>query len=74
MAFTGSTGSRPPYFEMCLAESLIPSTVELGGKSPNSIYFPDIFDYEDEYLNKCVEACCWRSLTKVRCVPVHRVC
>lgn len=33
---------------------MIPSTVELGGKSPN-IYFSDIFDYEDEYLDKCIE-------------------
>lgn len=38
----------------CAADNLIPSTVELGGKSPN-IYFPDVFDHEDEYLNKCIE-------------------
>lgn len=53
IAFTGSTpvGS---HILKCAAESIIPSTVELGGKSPN-IYFSDIMDYEDEYLSKCVE-------------------
>lgn len=53
IAFTGSTpvGSK---IMQCAAENIIPSTVELGGKSPN-IYFEDIFNYEDEYLSKCVE-------------------
>lgn len=53
LAFTGST-EVGHHILKCAAESLIPSTVELGGKSPN-IYFPDIFDHEDEYLDKCVE-------------------
>lgn len=53
IAFTGSTpvGS---HIMKCAAENIIPSTVELGGKSPN-VYFEDIADYEDEYLSKCVE-------------------
>jgi aldehyde dehydrogenase len=53
IAFTGSTpvGS---HIMKCAAENIIPSTVELGGKSPN-VYFEDIFDYEDAYLSKCVE-------------------
>jgi len=53
IAFTGSTpvGS---HILRCAAENIIPSTVELGGKSPN-IYFPDIFDQEDEYVDKCIE-------------------
>ncbi len=53
IAFTGSTpvGS---HILKCAAENIIPSTVELGGKSPN-IYFEDIADYEDEFLSKCVE-------------------
>jgi aldehyde dehydrogenase len=53
IAFTGST----PVGQIVLknaAENLIPSTVELGGKSPN-IYFEDIVNYEEEYLSKCVE-------------------
>lgn len=53
IAFTGSTpvGS---HILKCAAENIIPSTVELGGKSPN-IFFPDIMDHEDAYLSKCIE-------------------
>lgn len=53
LAFTGST-EVGQHILKCAADNLIPSTVELGGKSPN-IYFPDIFNHEDEYLDKCVE-------------------
>ncbi|MEJ2763418.1 aldehyde dehydrogenase family protein [Photobacterium sp. MCCC 1A19761] len=53
LAFTGST-EVGNHILKCAAENLIPSTVELGGKSPN-IYFADIFDHEDAYLDKCVE-------------------
>lgn len=53
IAFTGSTpiGS---HILKCAAENIIPSTVELGGKSPN-IYFEDVMNQEDEYLSKAVE-------------------
>lgn len=53
IAFTGSTpvGS---HILKCAAENIIPSTVELGGKSPN-IYFEDVLSQEDEYISKCVE-------------------
>lgn len=53
IAFTGSTpvGS---HILKCAAENIIPSTVELGGKSPN-IYFADVLNYEDAYLSKCIE-------------------
>ncbi|MEY4768482.1 MAG: hypothetical protein RL637_1121, partial [Pseudomonadota bacterium] len=53
IAFTGSTpiGS---HILKCAAENIIPSTVELGGKSPN-IYFADILEQEDAFLNKCIE-------------------
>jgi aldehyde dehydrogenase len=53
IAFTGSTpvGS---HILKCAAENIIPSTVELGGKSPN-IFFADILDHEDEFLSKCIE-------------------
>ncbi|GIU37897.1 aldehyde dehydrogenase [Shewanella colwelliana] len=53
LAFTGST-QIGHHILKCAAESLIPSTVELGGKSPN-IYFADVMDHEDEYLDKAVE-------------------
>ena len=53
IAFTGSTpvGS---HILKCAAENIIPSTVELGGKSPN-IYFEDILNHEDAFIDKCVE-------------------
>ena len=53
IAFTGST----PVGQMILrnaADLLIPSSVELGGKSPN-ILFEDVMLQEDDYLSKCVE-------------------
>ncbi|CAG8998736.1 MAG: Long-chain-aldehyde dehydrogenase [Candidatus Celerinatantimonas neptuna] len=53
IAFTGSTPVGQ-HILRCAAENIIPSTVELGGKSPN-IYFEDIMNHEDDYLNKCVE-------------------
>ena len=53
IAFTGSTPVGSLILK-CAAENIIPSTVELGGKSPN-LYFPDVLDHEDEYLSKCLE-------------------
>jgi len=53
LAFTGSTPVGQ-HILRCAADSLIPSTVELGGKSPN-IYFSDVMHQEDDYLSKCVE-------------------
>jgi len=53
IAFTGSTPTGSHILK-CAAENIIPSTVELGGKSPN-IYFADVFDHEDAYLDKCIE-------------------
>ncbi|BDH45854.1 aldehyde dehydrogenase [Salmonella enterica subsp. enterica serovar Choleraesuis] len=53
IAFTGSTpiGRR---ILACAAENIIPSTVELGGKSPN-IYFADVMDGDPEFIDKAVE-------------------
>lgn len=53
IAFTGSTPVGSEILKHAAA-NIIPSTVELGGKSPN-IYFEDIMQFEDEYLSKCVE-------------------
>jgi aldehyde dehydrogenase len=36
------------------AENIIPSTVELGGKSPN-IFFADVMDEDDDFLDKAIE-------------------
>lgn len=53
LAFTGSSPVGKHILK-CAAESLIPSTVELGGKSPN-IFFEDVMDQEDAYIDKCLE-------------------
>ncbi|MCW7552394.1 aldehyde dehydrogenase [Endozoicomonas gorgoniicola] len=53
IAFTGSTAVGSHILK-CAAENIIPSTVELGGKSPN-LYFEDVLQQEDEYLSKCIE-------------------
>lgn len=53
IAFTGSTpvGKR---ILRAAADNLIPSTVELGGKSPN-IFFADVLDQDDAFLDKALE-------------------
>lgn len=53
IAFTGSTPVGSNILK-CAAENIIPSTVELGGKSPN-IYFEDIMQHEDDFISECVE-------------------
>ena len=53
LAFTGSSPVGKHILN-CAADSLIPSTVELGGKSPN-IFFADIMDQEDAFIDKCLE-------------------
>lgn len=53
LAFTGST-EIGQHIMRCGAESLIPVTLELGGKSPN-VYFADVMDQTDEFFDKCLE-------------------
>ena len=53
IAFTGSTVVGQKILKNA-ASSLIPSSLELGGKSPN-IYFEDVMNHEDDYLSKCIE-------------------
>ena len=53
IAFTGSTPVGGHVLK-CAAENIIPSTVELGGKSPN-IYFADIMNAEPEFIDKAAE-------------------
>ena len=53
IAFTGST-STGRVIAQAAANSLIPATLELGGKSPN-IFFEDVMDKDDAYLDKAVE-------------------
>jgi acyl-CoA reductase-like NAD-dependent aldehyde dehydrogenase len=53
IAFTGSTPVGR-HIMKCAADNIIPSTVELGGKSPN-IYFSDIMQAEKSFISKAVE-------------------
>lgn len=53
IAFTGST-EVGKIIHGAVSDKIIPVTLELGGKSP-SIFFPDIMDKDDDFLEKCVE-------------------
>ena len=53
IAFTGSTAVGR-LIAQTAANSLIPATLELGGKSPN-IFFEDIADADDDFFDKAVE-------------------
>lgn len=53
LAFTGSTATGRTIAHAA-AESLIPVTMELGGKSPN-IIFSSVMDHDDAFLDKAVE-------------------
>jgi aldehyde dehydrogenase len=53
VSFTGETVTGRLIMQYA-AQNLIPSTVELGGKSPN-IFFADVMDHDDEYLDKAIE-------------------
>jgi aldehyde dehydrogenase len=53
VAFTGETATGRKIMDYA-AGNLIPSTTELGGKSPN-IFFEDVFAADDEFLDKAIE-------------------
>ncbi|MBL7868596.1 MAG: aldehyde dehydrogenase [Flavobacterium lindanitolerans] len=53
VAFTGSTTSGRLIMQYA-AENIIPSTMELGGKSPN-IFFKSVADADDEFFDKAIE-------------------
>ena len=53
IAFTGETVTGRLIMQYA-AQNIIPSTVELGGKSPN-IFFEDVMAADDEFLDKAVE-------------------
>ena len=53
IAFTGST-STGRVIAQAAANSLIPATLELGGKAPN-IFFADVMDKDDSFLDKAIE-------------------
>jgi aldehyde dehydrogenase len=53
VAFTGETTTGRLIMQYA-SENLIPVTLELGGKSPN-IFFADVLDREDSFLEKALE-------------------
>ena len=53
VSFTGETVTGRLIMQYA-AQNLIPSTVELGGKSPN-VFFSDVMAHDDEFLDKAVE-------------------
>jgi aldehyde dehydrogenase len=53
IAFTGETTTGKQIMQYA-AENIIPMTLELGGKSPN-IFFADVMDQDDEFLDKALE-------------------
>ncbi len=53
VAFTGETTTGRLIMQYA-SENIIPVTLELGGKSPN-IFFADVMDEDDEFLDKAIE-------------------
>jgi aldehyde dehydrogenase len=53
VAFTGETATGRLIMQYA-AQNLIPSTTELGGKSPN-IFFADVMAHDDAFLDKAIE-------------------
>src|SRR5215468_10356447 len=53
IAFTGETTTGRLIMQYA-TENIIPVTLELGGKSPN-IFFADVMDKDDDFLDKCLE-------------------
>ena len=53
IAFTGETTTGRLIMQYA-AQNLIPSTTELGGKSPN-VFFADVMDFDDSFLDKAIE-------------------
>ncbi|ARK30640.1 aldehyde dehydrogenase [Halalkalibacter krulwichiae] len=53
VAFTGETTTGRLIMQYA-SQNIIPVTLELGGKSPN-IFFKDVMERDDDFLNKAIE-------------------
>lgn len=53
VAFTGETTTGRLIMQYA-AQNIVPVTLELGGKSPN-VFFNNVMDADDAFLNKCIE-------------------
>ncbi|WP_018411122.1 aldehyde dehydrogenase [Methyloversatilis thermotolerans] len=62
IAFTGETTTGRLILQYA-SQNIIPSTVELGGKSPN-IFFDDVMAQDDEFFDKCLEGFAMFSLNQ----------
>lgn len=62
IAFTGSTEVGQKIMQYA-TENIIPVTLELGGKSPN-VFFADVMDKDDEFLDKALEGFAMFSLNQ----------
>jgi acyl-CoA reductase-like NAD-dependent aldehyde dehydrogenase len=62
VAFTGSTATGREIMAYA-QKNIIPTTMELGGKSPN-VFFDDVADSKDDYYAKAVEGFTMFALNK----------
>ncbi len=62
VAFTGETTTGRLIMQYA-SENIIPVTLELGGKSPN-VFFADVMDRDDAFLQKCLEGFTMFSLNQ----------
>ncbi|MEN0048790.1 MAG: aldehyde dehydrogenase family protein [Bacteroidota bacterium] len=53
VAFTGETTTGQLIMQYA-SKNITPVTLELGGKSPN-VFFANVMDQDDEFLDKCIE-------------------
>src|SRR5947209_14758126 len=65
IAFTGETTTGRLIMQYA-AQNIIPSTTELGGKSPN-IFFADIMNADDAFLDKAVEGLVLYEIGRASC-------
>ena len=69
IAFTGETTTGRLIMQYA-SQNLIPVTLELGGKSPN-IFFADVMDKDDAFLDKAIEGRCCSPSTRAKCAPAR---
>jgi aldehyde dehydrogenase len=62
VAFTGSTETGRQIMQYAI-KNIIPSTMELGGKSPN-LFFADVARYKDDFYRKAIEGFTMFALNK----------
>lgn len=62
VAFTGETTTGRLIMQYA-SENIVPVTLELGGKSPN-VFYANIMDKDDEFLDKCIEGAAMFALNQ----------